>query len=378
MSTHEHEYLAETTYADLGRPAWSACIVCHEPPVICAVCGDPTPTSVPIHDGCLEREHAVLDDIAAVVASWPEPIREILTAVAYDLTGVMSVDDKARLPFGLDAVTDDWFHQAAGVRTVPGALDVLDEWVQAWTDAGAGATDGELIAVNNPIAYLRSRLVWAATNPARSGFADYRTEARTLRHRLRDLDSSRPDRVEGALCLSCGGHLAYARQQGVLDTLATCERCGLAFDVVDISRTRRARIALAPNQAPGALVTEPEARRIFAELGTSTIRQWINRGRLAAAGSRHGSATYRVRDITALARPAYGGTIRPPGSLIPAGTSVLQIRYVGRCAAGHDLYEIDGVVQHIITADEIAARDLTKWTCPNEVVPPAEVDTATA
>ncbi|GMA31588.1 hypothetical protein [Litorihabitans aurantiacus] len=304
---HEHVYAAVATFDDVAGPrSWSPCTVCGVEPVLCAVCSAPTPTSVPIHDGCLATEREVLDEIARIVAAWPEPIREILTAVAYDISGVTSVDDKARLPFGLDAVTDDWFHHAAGVRTTGGALELLEEWRRAWVDAGAGGH-----SVDDPhdvVAYLRSRLVWAATNPTRSGFTDYRTEARTVRARLRTLHGDGTETVGGARCLACDGPLAHVRAVGVLDDLATCQRCSLAYDVAATARTLRARIATSPDQAPDALVTEPEARRIFAELAPATIRKWVQRGRLHAAGSRSGSATYRVGDIAVLARPRHAAT----------------------------------------------------------------------
>lgn len=304
---HEHEYLAEQTYADLGRPAWSACTICGETPTVCAVCARPTPSTVPIHDECLEDERGVLDAISGLVEAWPEPIREILTAVAYDLSGVMSVDDKARLPFGLDAVTDDWFHHVDGIRTTPGALEVLHEWNAAWREAGGGG-DGPIstyLDADGPIPYLRSRLVWAATNPTASAFADYRHEARTVLARLRHLNGDDVETVEGARCLTCTGPLARVRAAGVLDQLATCQRCSLAYDVTAVGRALTARISTAPDQAPDALVTEPEARRIFAELAPGTIRKWIQRARLTPTGARAGSATYRVGDIAVLARPRH-------------------------------------------------------------------------
>lgn len=298
---HDHDYV--TQLGENGAPnVYGACMVCHEPPpAICAVCNHPTPMTVPIHEGCLAAERTVLDDIAILVRAWPEPIREILTAVAYDLTGVTSVDDAARLPFGLDAVTDDWHQGVAGIKTTWGALEAVEQWRTFWVDAGAGELDPE--ATDGAVGYVRSRLVWAATNPDRSDLDSYRSEIRTVRGRLRSLNGDAVETVGAARCLACDGHLARIRAVGVLDDLATCQRCGLAYDVTGIGDALRARIATSPHQTPDALVTEPEARRIFAELGTSTIRQWINRGQLAPAGKRYGAATYRVGDIADLARP---------------------------------------------------------------------------
>lgn len=250
---HEHAYVEDTTFEDLGRPRFGPCTVCGAEPVLCAVCADPTPTSVPIHEDCLATEREVLDEIDRIVAAWPQPIREILTAVAYDISGITSADDKARLPFGLDAVTDDWFHHAAGIRTTSGALELLEEWERAWVEAGAGG--GSAADPVDVLGYLRSRLVWAATNPTRSAFADYCTEARTVRARLRSLHGDGVEPVGAARCLVCEGELAHVRAVGVLDDLATCQRCGLAYDVAGIGDAIRARITTSPHQTPDALVT---------------------------------------------------------------------------------------------------------------------------
>ncbi|MBN8883470.1 MAG: hypothetical protein J0H73_14290 [Salana multivorans] len=293
---HEHDYV--TQLGDEGRPtSFGACTVCGElPPAVCAVCGWPTPSARPIHDACLEREQAVLEDVSGLLADVPEPARSILTAVAYDLAGVTAGSDPERLPFGLDAVTDDWFHHAAGIRTTHGAVEVLQEWVRAWGDAGAGTP-----AVAAPVEYLRSRLVWAATNPDRSGFEDYRREVRTVRGRLQFLAGLPVE--TGGRCITCHTQAPLVREwtPSGLDDVARCQVCGDTYDTTRLLLAQRQRVRGVPSTRPDALVTEPEARRIFVELGSSTIRLWIHRGHLEAAGKRRGSATYRVGDIARLA-----------------------------------------------------------------------------
>lgn len=290
--THDWAHQPEQgTYACTHCDATSAeCQTCRRP----TRPGRPTGSELLICDRCLKAERKILDDTVDHAGNIVDPAETYtaLKAVTYDLANTRGADDPARLPHGLDAFYDDDARGVLGVNTAGGIYTSLITWAEAWADALNDHLTG------NEVDYLKDHFIWAAHNPHDSAWADYRTEIRQLRTRAAALDPTTPERV-GAHCLDCGGPLVrdWTPTKGLGDTV-TCELCDRAYTDTTYRLALLDQIRDAPDLRPDALVTEPDARRIFPALAPGTIRTWISRGHLTPAGKdRAGKAVYRVGDI---------------------------------------------------------------------------------
>jgi hypothetical protein len=193
------------------------------------------------------------------------------TTNPFDPTTTSRTTDPNRLPFGLDALYDDWDLGVRGARTVPGITGILKNWAQAWAD-----TRGETTPEGTIYAYLDSRLIWAINNPHTSGHHDFQTELKILHHTVTRLAGTLPEPT-GSDCLTCNGPLARQWGPDGLDDHATCQRCGRQYTYADHQFAIRQKLTTAPTEHPNALVTEPQARRIYPQLAPGTIRTWIAR-----------------------------------------------------------------------------------------------------
>lgn len=303
------------------------CLDCAEECAECLTCvredraGRPTGSSLLICDDCLAAERKVLDELAEHLARIPDVAEvaeslSVVKAVAYDQVMARGAADPERLPFGWDALVDDWYQGPAGARTRDGVLELVDAWVTQWRDARDEPTAD---AGRAGTAYLRDHLLWAAQNPDVSAWSDYRQEIRVIRGRARALDPEAPEKV-GPRCLDCGGPLVRRWRKDGLGDDVLCQLCEKPYTDITFRQAVLAELQRhAAQHSPDALVTVAEARRIFPDLAHDTIQTWITRDRdraerarkagveyvrrLPERGRRRGQKLYRLGDIAAKANP---------------------------------------------------------------------------
>ncbi|HEY9250794.1 MAG TPA: hypothetical protein VIO38_16755 [Rariglobus sp.] len=277
--SHQHEW----TPTDTGH----ACTECEATTDPCNVCRGPIDTPALACHTCLDYQRRTLDQIEEardrIRPDPPAPVR----SYTYDLANITG-DNTTNLPFDLDRFVDDWALGVPGIKTAAGVDDLLLEWVSRWTEY-AGAEN------LSPADYLRSRLMWAANNPDKAAWDDYRAEMRDLLGHARSLSSDRTD--TGESCIDCGGHIIRKWRDDGLGDDAECANCGGTYDHARFRLAVRDRHERAATIAPDTLVTDVEATRMLG-LGTGTVRKWVERGQLVRAGTR--PARYRLGDVRAV------------------------------------------------------------------------------
>lgn len=272
-----HSWIETTTY-DNARRVY-ACSACPETTTGCQDCARPLETALTICARCLERARGLLDDIGAYLAEMSDIARVAvgLRAVRYDLAGTASSSSRDRLPHGLDAAyrEDTPVPGPASIRTTGGALDLLEAWVDDWSER-CGDDEGAW----DTLAYLRSHTLWAAQNhPA---WDVYLEELRTTRAVVRRLAGLAPERV-AVPCVHCGGSVVreWDVAYGLADD-ARCTRCRrswsstahMALDVI-ASWSGMSRIRPAALLAFGELAMALDGR-----VPKGTLKTWIHRGLL--------------------------------------------------------------------------------------------------
>lgn len=269
------------------------CRNCVETTYRCA-CGDhPTGTAQLICDHCLTREWQVLVDVANALEHYTPTPPTYVKAASYDIEPVREhrEDDPTRL-------------------TVSDVPDVLASWADMWAEVL-----GDEVNVP-PAQYLRSRFIWAATNPDASAFHTYRSEVRQLRHVARRAAGLLPKRLP-APCVHCGGTVVrdWATRDwqplptGLTDTVR-CTSCNITWDNEDRWRHVSAtHLRLLPEQHPDTLITMSEARTVWPSIPRQTFYSWARRDmelppdRQAApirSWDERGVPLYRVGDLAAL------------------------------------------------------------------------------
>lgn len=312
MSQHRHEWHRNP---HAGPDAW-ACPHCGAESTSCQTCRNrPTETTLPICRRCIDRERDIIDAIADHATNITDPAASYTTvrSTRFDLANTKGAEDPNRLPFGWDVFYDDDYRGTLGINTAEGIWQTLAEWADTWAEARNDH------GPRNDIHYLKTHIIWAATNPHTSAWDDYRVEIRQLHGRAYALDPTTPEKV-GAHCLDCGGPLTREWTKDGLDDTVACDVCGRTYTDQTYRLAMLDQIRQAPQLRPDALITEPEARKVFPHLGPTTIRQWIKRDRDRAkraeetgehyervlperGRNRRGETVYRVGDIAALATP---------------------------------------------------------------------------
>ena len=288
VDTHQHDW--QLTYntnhgftcTDCGQES-AVCIVQHKGEL------HPTGTSLLVCEDCLNAERTILDEIIKARDGMVVEPRSMPPAYAADLTNAHS-DDPERLPFGMDAIIDDHDLGIAGIKVPDGVDDTLWGWVALWTDASGHAENVDHVD------YLKGHLMWAAHNWSVSHFFHYRDEMRQLLGRSRHLNPPEVEHV-GPHCFDCGGRLVRRWRDDGLGDDVRCETCKREYDPARFRLAFRAKVER--DAHPDALLTEPELRHAL-PLGTSTLRVWISRGKLAHAGHRRGVRVYRLGDVQTL------------------------------------------------------------------------------
>lgn len=241
-------------------PGWWACANCPATSATCAVCKGPSGWSLLICDRCERREQRVLEDI-------PRILRQADGASGGggpSLTGRVS---------GTRAEDID------SIREPEDVYDALWGWVAAWAEyAGAANTDA--------IDYLSRHIRWAVHNPEASRWEQYRHAVRALRAASLAVVGLAPHRLADR-CMHCGGRVVQDRAdaRGVafedgLQDVARCTGCGMTWgDRTAFQRVVRQAIHELGTHHPDLYVTREQARRIYPDVASGTVRQWLKRDR---------------------------------------------------------------------------------------------------
>lgn len=288
---HTHEWeTAGTGYT---------CTECDETSATCVAGNHPTGSSLLICDQCLHHEHHVLDGTADALTFWQYEPRSDVPAIRYDRDRSDSGED----------------HTPRPISRPHDIVEVL--WT--WTDMWAETLHSTQPNFTNPVAALKSMLIWAAHHEEESAFSEYRREVRAMRHHARRFAGLLPKRHYGP-CVHCGGHVVqdWADQhwQPLTDGLSDALRCtGCGTTWGDHGRwmfTNQHTLRLLPDHFPEHLVTIEEAWIIFPQVPKATWRKWRERDdqRMPIRSwDERGRPLYRVGDLADTAQCA--GKLKP-------------------------------------------------------------------
>lgn len=288
IETHHHEWT-------LDAGTWT-CAQCGDTTPACTECGNALDTSLTVCDPCINRARRIITDIATWMTTYSFGVQLIhIRAIRYDRDRVTTSDDAARLPFGLDQITDDPEDtRITAIKHPDDAVKILHDWAEVWAGE-RGETTG-----TDPLGYLLDHTLWALQNQRASGWADYHSDARQVRAVIRRLLGIAPEK-EPVPCVHCGGRIIRDWTPDGLDDLRRCTRCHMEW--ANYGRLHHTNMLVhhqLPTTHPDADVTTEQARRIYPHLNAATIRSWIHRGHLTPTGRNvRGEPTYRLGDIAA-------------------------------------------------------------------------------
>lgn len=300
-STHTWEQAAN------GAPIYG-CTQCPEITHACHTCNTPMTTANLACHGCLDHAHRTLDSIREA-ADTPYAFQLGIQATRYDrdiTSGTPTHDPRGSTPDRDDITELGPLAEATNVnvltilRDPPNVLEPILDWAHMWA-----THRGETLTDTNVFDYLTSRLTWAANNPDTSDWHQYRTEARTIRTRLRRLVGL-SDKTVSTPCTHCGGQIIQRNGDHGLEDHLTCTGCGTTWgdrELLNLTNLNHYRDI--PHHRPDTLVTPDDARRMIPTLKRNTLNVWIKRRLIEPAltpdGTLHtnqlGQPLYRIGDI---------------------------------------------------------------------------------
>lgn len=266
-------------------------------PAACLHCDRPlVGTSLAVCQRCLERGQRLVADVADDIDRFPYTHMELmgLRSPQYDMTGTTSADDDARLPFGLDRLTEDPQDiRISAAKHPDAATDILASWANVWAQLR-----GDEPASWDP--YLVDHTLWAMQNPGISSWAIYEQEARAVRSTVRRLLGITPVR-EGSSCPDCGGSTVrewrpradrtpwresspVRRRRGLdvegLDDVVRCTRCQRSWPQAAYLHLEVIHaLPVLARRRPWVLMTFAQLVLAFGgRAGRQTIATWIHRG----------------------------------------------------------------------------------------------------
>jgi len=302
---HEWVWLRDQ---DTGEgPAPYGCARCPATTHGCSECGRAMGTSLLVCERCLERARRVVGDVAQWMTEHTYGVNLVtLRAVRYDRDRPGATDD-ARLPFGLDAVvTDPDDRRISAAKHPDDAVRRLRDWAAWW----AGVRS-EVVGYDE-LGYLLDHTLWAIQNPEASAWHAYIDDARQVRSTVRRLLGIAPV-AEPVPCVHCGGRIVRDWTDDGLDDLRRCTGCGMEWpNEARLLHTNMQVLHALPTTDPDTLATREQIRRIYPLLHPATLRKWIQRGHVTAAGTDvRGQEQYRLGDVAERLNPdeTKGGSV---------------------------------------------------------------------
>lgn len=278
------------------------CTECAELTTGCNTCNRPLETALLTCDRCINRARDLIRSIETDLNTVPFHHAEImgLRAARYDRVLVTTSDDAARLPFGLDAIVEDWEDtRIEAAKSPTTATDTLYEWACAWADKRDAPHPWDWAT------YLKDHTLWAAQNPDLSGWHEYLVEARRVRATIRQLLGIEGEK-EAAPCVHCGGAITREWTDHGLEDTRRCQQCGITWpDEHRLNYANRHTVIGLRLTNPDMLVTIEEAKAILPEARRGTLDTWARRGienpdnaKFPIRGRNvRGTPTYRLGDI---------------------------------------------------------------------------------
>lgn len=258
--TEQHQHEWRPVEGATGIQAW-ACTACEETSATCGTCGRASGTSLLLCQHCERHAARVLADIAAALDRYETAPR----------SGYPSPGDMRLVP--------GYGSSRGGVQSPEDVTARMLTWVARWTEH-VGASKAA------PPDFLRSHHIWAAHHPEASLWPEYLDDMRKLRAQTRGMAGLLPKRLPEP-CVHCGGQVvqdwADAHWKPLRDGLSDVVRCtGCGMTWGDHARWRfatRHHIVALPNVLPDTLVTLAQARMIWPDVPSATLRSWAQRWR---------------------------------------------------------------------------------------------------
>lgn len=255
--------------------AW-VCTSCPATSAQCVQGEHPAGSAIPLCIPCQRRIEQHLDQLADYLG----------LALAYEES---RSPVRSPMDYRLMVKGSKMQHESDGAE---GIVEILYGWTAAWTEAGAGD------AAEGALPFLRSRLVWAATNPGASGWVDFISEVGSMRIAAREIAGLGPRRLPER-CVYCNDHTLPEAQRLRGDLVQ--DRCdakgrpypdGLQVEIRCVTCDRRwedrqhyqlvvrQRLAEADQEKPNATATIEQAKRLWPEVPPATWRRWRQRKEL--------------------------------------------------------------------------------------------------
>jgi len=288
---HTHDWAPTDTGYD--------CTGCDETRPACNTCTRVLHTHNLACERCITHARRTLEDIREAAAT-PYAYQLGIKAIRYDkdrttgggedILGTNPAKDDIELAQHIAAKTNT--SVLSILRDPPNVIEPLLDWADNWAERR------DETRPDNVFDYLSSRIIWAVNNPDKSAWYDYRTEASTIRARIRNLVGL-SHRAESVPCVHCGGKIIQKNGTHGLEDHLECTGCGLIWgNREQLNWVNMTYYRDLPNTHPDALVTTEDARRILPDLKRNTLNQWISRGIIPNQGSnRRGQTLYRIGDI---------------------------------------------------------------------------------
>lgn len=282
---HVHEWTRNPTGE--GITAW-ACTECAETSATCGTCGEASGSSLLLCERCHREAARVLDNIAHALSLWePDP-----------KSPVKSPGNMALIPMPSSS--------CGGLQTPDDIEAELLGWVARWTEHTTPENVGWL-------GFLSGHLMWAAHNPQASDWPAFLKDARRLRTAARRIAGLLP-RFMPEPCAHCGGPVIQDRADerwnpltGQLPDTVRCLKCGSTWDdPLLYAFSNRQHLIDAPDKNPDAWITLEQARMIWPDIPSVTMRSWVRRARETYAWG-----VERAQEWWA-EQPEIGPTTRPP------------------------------------------------------------------
>lgn len=225
-----------------------------------------------------DRQATLLfESIATLLEQIPDPDDLVGAVHAISYTPSRSTQSPAVLPYGLDAVTDDW--ETGTIRTRNGCEEILTEIADEWADKLNYTGPGSHPDTHTPVCqWLADHTEHAYRALDTDTWESAMGEARRVHGIALHLAGLDPER-SGVTCPACGGMTERHMLDDGLSDWLLCATCGTPWTLERLETLRRATIAIHNN----TYITRREACTIF-PITPARLRKLIERGRVRETG----------------------------------------------------------------------------------------------